>query len=328
MLSLQDLGRPAEVRPPAETSGVAELELFEPGEQVPPPHVEPEDSGVLQLPPTEDLELEEPPPGEAPLSTDELPVVVEEPEPEAPSLPPEEASRLKDLLLETYHGIHSKSYYEVLELPDDADNDALERAYRDKLETFSDERYEAVNLGDDDDKLIEMSLIVQQAFTVLSDPGKRTSYDETLSSAKVQPTAAPDAFGAELYFQEGQVLLKQTDLPGAESAFLRATRENPEQPDYHSFLGWTRFLRGGRGASGAAAARPHLERAFESRPIQSRRTSSPGGSSGTRATSTRRWSTSCVRSRSVRRASISSRRSRTSWSGWSATQISSTSIVG
>jgi tetratricopeptide (TPR) repeat protein len=210
----------------------------------------------VPAPPEPDLPAP-PAPAEAP---------VEAPAEGAASPGPAEAGQLKDFLLQTYLGIHSKNYYEVLGVEHAAGAEAVERAYREKLEAYSEERFGGVELGEDDDKLLEMGMIVQQAFTVLSDLDRRQQYDETLALARAQPEPEPDAFGAELYFQEGQVLLKQHDLEGAEEAFRRATTENPDQPDYHSYLGWTLFLSHGRGEAGARAARPHLEQAFQIAP--------------------------------------------------------------
>jgi tetratricopeptide (TPR) repeat protein len=75
-----------------------------------------------------------------------------------------------------------------------------------------------------------------------------------------------DAFGAELYFQEGQTLLRQNAFSGAVAAFGRAVEAYPDQPDYHAFLGWAMFLHKGRGEAGALAARPHLKQAFRIAP--------------------------------------------------------------
>jgi tetratricopeptide (TPR) repeat protein len=273
IVKLKDLEPPSaeaqELAPPAD------LELFEPGEE-PPPYIDEDESGVLQVPSVElELELEDP----KHAKPEQPAAVVEQKEPEveevAPSEPPpepvvevseEQVSQVKDFLLETYLGIHSKNYYQVLDVAPVATKNELEQAYREKLESFSGDKYDGLDLGEDEDKLIELNLIVEQAFTVLSDHGRRQKYDETLTLAKVQPAPAPDAFGAELYFQEGQALLKRKEVKGAVEAFRRAVEENPEQPDYHTYLGWGLFLDRGRGEAGALAARPHLEQAFQIAP--------------------------------------------------------------
>jgi len=123
-----------------------------------------------------------------------------------------------------------------------------------------------VALDDDEDKLIELNLIIEQAYAVLGDEERRRAYDETLSRAAAELEPATDTIGAELYFQEGQALLKQRDLAGAVDAFRRAAQENPDQPDYHAHLGWAVFLSEGRGVGGAKAARPHLEHALRIAP--------------------------------------------------------------
>ena len=98
------------------------------------------------------------------------------------------------------------------------------------------------------------------------DPLQRHDYDGRLAKAEAQEPVSADSFGAELYFQEGQTLLRSGDTAGAIAAFDRAVEINPTQPDYHAQLAWAHFLRAGRGEGGARAARPHLRRALEIAP--------------------------------------------------------------
>lgn len=269
-LSLEDLAPTAQSQREPVTS---EIELFEPGEEVPPMYVEPEDSGVMEIPITVDLEFVQPE-APAPPGADGIPITVVEPPPTEPAAaeqkdaaePKQEQEKLRELLLQTYLGIHSKNYYEVLLTEPDAPAEVVEWAYQERLAAFSAERFEGVALDDDEDKLIELNLIIEQAYAVLGDEERRRAYDETLSRAAAELEPATDTIGAELYFQEGQALLKQRDLPGAVDAFRRAAQENPDQPDYHAHLGWAVFLSEGRGAGGAKAARPHLEHALRIAP--------------------------------------------------------------
>jgi CheY-like chemotaxis protein len=261
-LKLQDLAPRTAI--PLSAISTEEIELFEPGEQVPPIYVEPEDSGVMEVPADLELELEE---RRRTAEVAKLTVPSDEPEPEPtpePGAPAEQSvDTLREALLQTYLGIHSKNHYEVLDVPQDASTEAIEAAYREKLAAFS--SHEGLQ-EDDEDKLVELNLIIEQAFMVLSDPANRLSYDETLARASAEVEPATDSYGAELYYQEGHKLLKRRDFEGAAAAFRRAVQEDPEQPDHHAYLGWSLFLGAGRGSEGAGAARPHLEHALRIAP--------------------------------------------------------------
>jgi len=242
LIQLQDL-EPAR---PLSGPTTDDIELFEPGEQVPPIYAEPEDSGVMQVP--AELELEEP--GRT----------------REPRVRESEELRLREILLQTYLGIHGKSHYEVLGLETGATTEDVARAHREKQELFATTRFKGRLPEEDQDRLLELNLIVEQAHAVLSDPLQRKSYDQTLARAAAEVEPETDAYGAELFYQEGHTLLKQQDIEGAVAAFRRATQENPDQPDYHAHLGWALFLHQGRGESGAITARPHLEHALRVAP--------------------------------------------------------------
>jgi CheY-like chemotaxis protein/tetratricopeptide (TPR) repeat protein len=279
-LELRDLD-PTIPRTTSAVIELADIELVEPGGDEPPLHAQPEDSGILLVPAVDDLELETPE-GQsahraqaAAARAAEVPDV--EPIPVAPiPLPLERPAtdhlvdpELKALVKRTYEGIHERSFYEILELPRDAAADAIESAYRRVLDRFSPGTLSATPSLDLElsDQLGELNAIVEQAYSILSDPIRRETYDETLSQAEAQPEPSrPDAFSAELCYQEGQTLLRDKAFPEAVLAFERAVRANPDQPTYHAYLGWALFLARGRGEAGAMSARPHLDDALRIAP--------------------------------------------------------------
>ena len=242
-LKLEDLAPP-----PLDGGTTDDIELFEPGEQVPPIYVEPEDSGVVQVP---DMDLE-----------------LEDPAKAMPAEADQQDSRelLRELLLQTYLAIHGKNHYEVLGVEPEASAEEIAAAYQAMCDMFSNKRYQGVLQEEDEDKLIELDLIIEQAHAVLSNPAQRRGYDETLARMGAEVEPRTDAYGAELFYQEGHTLLKQQDIEGAVAAFRRAVQENPDQPDHHAYLGWAMFLSAGRGVAGATAARPHLEHALRVSP--------------------------------------------------------------
>jgi CheY-like chemotaxis protein/curved DNA-binding protein CbpA len=263
LLELRDLD-PTIARTTSAVIELAEIELIEPGGEDPPLHAEPEDSGILTVPSVDDLELESPEGGSAHRAPP-----VSQPSSESASAPtPEAEAALRELLRNTYEGVHQCDFYQILEVTRDADPAEIHLAYRRSLERFSPEslaRTASLDL-ELSDQLAELSAIVEQAHGVLSDPLRRETYDETLKQAEAQPEPEPDAFGAELFYQDGQSKLREKAFPEAVLEFERATRANPGQPTYHAYLGWALFLARGRGEAGAMAARPHLEEALRIAP--------------------------------------------------------------
>lgn len=81
----------------------------------------------------------------------------------------------------------ARSYYETLEVREDAATDEIERAYRKAKSLYSDESVALYSLYSGEErkqKLLELSDI----FNTLSDPAKRKSYDESLRKER---TGAP-----------------------------------------------------------------------------------------------------------------------------------------
>jgi CheY-like chemotaxis protein/tetratricopeptide (TPR) repeat protein len=206
----------------------------------------------------------------------------------------EKEAACREDLQRAIEGLQSKTFYQVLEIDAGASRQEIEHAHRVAAERFSPRRFEGIDLGADRSKLSELRLVIELAWKVLSDDTQRQSYDETLrrgprrgrpSSAltpvpagargEKEPPESIDLEGAatrsstldaELAFQEGQQLLRQNDLLGAVTAYRQAAKLNPEQADYHAFLGWALFLSHGRTEVGARAARVHMEQAFRISP--------------------------------------------------------------
>ncbi|MCB9557416.1 MAG: hypothetical protein H6707_15015 [Deltaproteobacteria bacterium] len=81
-------------------------------------------------------------------------------------------------------------------------------------------------------------------------------------SATTPDAPAIDGLDAELAFREGERLLRDSDPEAAEQHFSRAIELQPNQPDFYAYRAWARFVRFGRGAVGAAAARDDVARSL------------------------------------------------------------------
>lgn len=206
-----------------------ELELEQPA-PVPPSWAD-QDSGVLEIPSTEGLELEEPHTSSPLLSSTALPP------PGVVEAPAVEQLALEEPTVGVEPVASASPVAPAPEVP--------------PVEPTLAEALRQVRAG------------IDRAHPLPPPPPGPEQGPDLGADEKHATASAPDTFGAELYFQEGEGLLRAGDLPGAVRALEQAVEANPEQPDYHGLLGWAFFLHRGRGVAGAMAARPHFERAFQ-----------------------------------------------------------------
>ena len=87
-------------------------------------------------------------------------------------------------------------YYEVLGVPNDADQDAIRRAYRKLARKY----HPDLNSDTDaEDRFKELG----EAYEVLSDPDKRGRYDRLGANWRVQEQETPDASFEEFFAHQG-----------------------------------------------------------------------------------------------------------------------------
>ena len=171
------------------------------------------------------------------------------------------------LLRRAHQAAVEQSHYELLGVAPGASTAEVEQAASTKQQQFSEAAFEDVELGEDEDKLAELSFSIDQAAAVLLDRVRRQSYDaRLLAHSESSDAASMEGFTAELLFQDGQQYLRKGEFAAAVDTFEQAVRGRPSEPDYKAFLGWALFMRHGRGQKGAAAARQHLVSALEMAP--------------------------------------------------------------
>lgn len=89
---------------------------------------------------------------------------------------------------------------------------------------------------------------LNEAYGVLSDAAKRTSYVATLgsgSNAADEAAIVNRVMDAAIEFQKAEVLVRRNNLIEAEQYAGRAALADPEQPDYVVLLTWIKALRRG-----------------------------------------------------------------------------------
>lgn len=75
-----------------------------------------------------------------------------------------------------------QTHYEILELPHDATPDAVERGYRIARSTYAADSLATYSVYDDS-QIAALQERIELAYTVLSDPDRRTAYDASLGAA-------------------------------------------------------------------------------------------------------------------------------------------------
>jgi CheY-like chemotaxis protein/tetratricopeptide (TPR) repeat protein len=175
-------------------------------------------------------------------------------------LPDAAVEALRKEVLHEYLGIQGNNYYQVLRLERDATPAAIAAAYGAFDQQFRLERFADTDLGPDYARLEEIHAMLRAAFETLSSREQRAAYDAELER-KLRPSKA--ALDADLLAQKATDLLAAGDPSGASDLLERAVAAAPDQADYHALLAWAVFQYEGANAAAGAAARRHLQAAFE-----------------------------------------------------------------
>ncbi len=166
------------------------------------------------------------------------------------------------------------TYYDVLEVTPDAENDDIERAVRGLALRYGLEVLGAFDLGDLASLAEPMWTQIGKARQVLSEIASRGRYNDWVGSRRgeLRTTWANnrDRKRAEAAFARGQRALVDGDAFGAVSAMAMACREHPDHPDYEASLAWARHRAAlARGEDREASAR--VERAVADEALRGRR---------------------------------------------------------
>ena len=99
----------------------------------------------------------------------------------------------KRSILAKHRSLASATYFDVLEVPRDADRRALKAAYRRLSKEFHPDRFFGKRLGSFKPMLAEIFDLASSALEVLSDPEKREVYTATLAAGEAGDSAAARA---------------------------------------------------------------------------------------------------------------------------------------
>lgn len=182
----------------------------------------------------------------------------------AAGAPQSEQARARRAVLEEYLRVQGCDHYEALRVPPAATAQQISGAVVERQRKFAPEYYARFDLGRDHGKLEEILRRYEVARATLLDDRKRRAYDQELAGGELAPSAP--SLDAEIAFRAARTMMDRGDYTGAISKLNHAIKLSPDEPDYHAALGWAHFMRGGRGAHAADAARPHINHALSLNP--------------------------------------------------------------
>jgi tetratricopeptide (TPR) repeat protein len=196
--------------------------------------------------------------GKRELSLDELAAesllkILRTPEPPSPAAGANEAAREAGRRLAADHlRLMGSDFFELLGVGEEASTEEVEKAYGEFMQRFAPSLLSEEAPEEDRERLEEIRAKAGKARAVLSDPGVRGKYLETLRPPEPKTE-----------FDRGVCLLGSRKYPEAVQAFSRAREADAQNPTFQAYWGWAVFLESPDGAVGEAetalrAARKHL----------------------------------------------------------------------
>jgi curved DNA-binding protein CbpA len=160
--------------------------------------------------------------------------------------------------------VDAQNHYELLELPLDASPEQVSQAFPSLARRWHPDRL-SPEFTDLRDAVTRVFARMTEANRVLSNPGTRKTYDESLGAPDAeqqeQEQVALVLRSAEA-FQKAEILLKKRDLEGAELLARTAHEGDPEQPEYAALYAFIRARRADAGEEDLQSSLAMLKKAL------------------------------------------------------------------
>jgi len=149
------------------------------------------------------------------------------------------ARKLEELLLR----FRSASLYQVLSVPVDASQEAIQHAYHEQARELHPDRFQSGRFAAEIRSMAEQVFAqINQAYLTLRNPVSRAEYDERLRTKKGTALApkrddAQSQETAEALYREGRALLAGGDFETAVERLKGAVWMRPQKASYHYYLG-------------------------------------------------------------------------------------------
>ncbi len=158
-------------------------------------------------------------------------------------------------ILYHYQRLDEQTYYEMLSVPEDADNQVIRRAYYRATKRFHPDRYFRRDIGPFRGYLATIFKKLGKAYDVLSAPEDRRKYDLLLMHRRGGGSEAAATQAHELY-EAGVARYEAGDLTAALEAFSQAYSMAPQEKQYGDMVRrTTRAVQRQRGLDAARRAR-------------------------------------------------------------------------
>jgi curved DNA-binding protein CbpA len=133
-------------------------------------------------------------------------------------------------------------YYQVLRVWPTASEDAIKRAYFNLAKLFHPDVVKKGNGGGGEKSDVDFKL-VNEAYSVLSDPAKRREYDEAFKNnaprERQSTTRDADSRSAQLAFEQARTAMKHNRYDKAVVLLKSAIKYDPSNAAYHSWYGYS-----------------------------------------------------------------------------------------
>ena len=166
-------------------------------------------------------------------------------------------------------------HFQLLGVPVDVGAEALRKAYFALARQLHPDRLAALGISDDGKHAQRLFAQINAGFAVLSDRARRAQYLDVLRRGGEAAVRAEQARAEELArrileaeeaFRRGELALRRDQPQAAVTELERALRLNPEEPDYHAMLAWSRFCAAPDKPAIAAATRTALDKVIQRAP--------------------------------------------------------------
>jgi tetratricopeptide (TPR) repeat protein len=166
-------------------------------------------------------------------------------------------------------------HFQLLGVPLDVGADALRKAYFALARQLHPDRLAALGISDDGKHAQRLFAQINAGFAVLSDQTRRAQYLDVLRRGGEAAVRAEQARAEELArrildaeeaFRRGELALRRDQPQAAVAELERAVQRNPDEPDYHALLAWSRFCAAADKQAIAAATRTALDKVIQRAP--------------------------------------------------------------
>jgi CheY-like chemotaxis protein/tetratricopeptide (TPR) repeat protein len=145
-----------------------------------------------------------------------------------------------DRISKLYDNLATLNYYELLDIPNDAEVSEIKKAYFRLAKDLHPDKFASNKFDDIRGRTSKVFSKIADAYQTLSDEEQRAKYDNRLKSGKSdeeddQLKKANNILQAEMQFQKGQAFLNSKDYDKAHEAFEWSIKLNPKEAEYHLY---------------------------------------------------------------------------------------------